>query len=215
MLKTFLYTSMLSSSLVFSGCCKSSLLNLDNVKEEAQEYYEKGEYNREIDKAISKAIDDLAEIKPDNNSIAVFDVDETALSSYEYTKGLGFGYTSATWNDWMLNAKSKAIPQTLDLYKKILSKGIQVVFITGREAEYYDATYKNLVQEGFVKFDTLITRKKGGNSSTALEFKSAVRRQIADAGKVVVMNIGDQQSDLEGGNSGIKVKLPNCLYVIP
>jgi predicted secreted acid phosphatase len=45
-------------------------------------------------------------------------------------------------------------------------------------------------------------------------FKNYERSVLADKGYEIVINVGDQWSDFEGENNGLKVKLPNYLYLI-
>lgn len=195
--------------------CSSSLINLEVSKQLVQDYYEKGAYEKETTQLTDNAVSKLEKIAPLKNAVVIFDIDETSLSSYEHIKDVGFGYVPQMWSDWMLSAKQKAIPQTKNLYNKIIAKGLKVIFLTGRSEKYYESSFKNLVAEGYTKFDTLITRKANEHHSPAREFKSRVRQELAARGYQIVMNVGDQASDLEGGNSGIEVKLPNYLYFVP
>jgi acid phosphatase len=194
--------------------CSYNPANLDSAKKEVQKYYEEGRYDKEITEVVNKAINELESLKPTPNATAVFDIDETVLSNYDHIKSIGYGFYVTAWNDWMLSAKAKAIPQTKTLYDKIVEKGIKVVFITGRGYKFYDATYKNLTAVGFSRIDTLITRSEKENHISALEFKTQKRKELVQKGYNIVINVGDQMSDLDGGNSGIKVKLPDLLYYI-
>ena len=42
-------------------------------------------------------------------------------------------------------------------------------------------------------------------------FKQQWRKKLTQEGKNIVLTIGDQDSDLEGDDTGIKVKIP-CYY---
>jgi hypothetical protein len=50
---------------------------------------------------------------------------------------------------------------------------------------------------------------------TAAEFKAPERRKLQDQGYTIIVNIGDQTSDLEGGFAERTYKLPNPFYVVP
>lgn len=205
---------VLTFSLSYFSCAPS-LMNLDDSKQAIQDYYEKGDYEKEVTRQINKAVKALDAIEPSSKAAVVFDIDETTLSSYDHIKSVGFGYVPQMWSDWMLSAKQKAIPQTKMLYDKIIAKGLRVIFLTGRNEKYYESSFKNLVAEGYTKFDTLITRGAGEHHTSAVEFKSKVRAKLAEKGYKIVMNVGDQYSDLIGGNSGFEVKLPDYLYFVP
>lgn len=200
-------------SLVLTACAPE-IINLSKAKEDVVNYYESGQYDKEMDEIIAGAIEKLESVKFDKNSAAVFDIDETALANYPHIKALDFGSVYSLWNEWTNSGKAKPIPQTKKLYDWLVSKGVKIFFITGRYTEYYDATRKNLINAGYTKFDTLICRKKEESGKNAAEYKSFQRAELAKKGVNIIANIGDQWSDLNGGNSGIIIKLPNYIYIL-
>jgi acid phosphatase len=215
MRKTYIFILFIFLPAAFLNIgCSQKLLNLDDEKDALMEYYEKGAYDREASEAVEKAISKLEKMEIPPKAAAVFDVDETSLSSYDYVKSIGFGYVPKLWNDYLDSSTMKAIPQTKKLYDKLVEKGVAVIFLTGRKEIFFEATVRNLKNEGYTKFDTLITRSKEEYGTTAVEFKSRIRRRLAENGYNIILNAGDQYSDLEGGNSGIEVKLPNYLYLV-
>jgi predicted secreted acid phosphatase len=51
---------------------------------------------------------------------------------------------------------------------------------------------------------------------TTREYKSGERRKIVEAGYRIILNVGDQMSDLTGSpRAELSVKLPNPFYYIP
>ena len=48
-----------------------------------------------------------------------------------------------------------------------------------------------------------------------VQYKSGTRAHIASMGSNIVLNLGDQFSDLEGGYAERPVKLPNPMYYLP
>ena len=48
----------------------------------------------------------------------------------------------------------------------------------------------------------------------AAEWKEAKREVLVSKGYNIIACIGDQWSDLEGGSTGIKIKLPSYLYLL-
>lgn len=194
--------------------CTPGILNLSKAKENVVNYYESGQYDKEMDEIIVGAIDKLENVKFDKNSAVVFDIDETALANYPHIKALGFGSVDALWDEWTNSAKAKAIPQTKKLYDWLAAKGVKIFFITGRYDGYYDVTKKNLINEGYTRIDTLICRGKEEFNKNAAQYKSFHRAELVKKGFNIIANIGDQWSDSEGGNSGIIIKLPNYLYIL-
>ncbi|MEG8947939.1 HAD family acid phosphatase [Rosettibacter firmus] len=203
---------------LFSSCTSLDpaikIINLDAAKNAVQNYYESGLFDYECSKIIDKAIKHIEKIKTNEKSSVVFDIDETALSNYEYIKSIGFGFRMDLWNNWINEGKARSIPQTKRFYDYLISRNIRVIFITGRYEEERDATIRNLIEQGYTKFDTLIARKKEERNIPAAEFKALKREELVKKGYEIIANIGDQWSDLVGGNSGYKIKLPNYLYLI-
>lgn len=187
---------------------------MDIAKKNVQNYYENGQYEAEMKEIIDNTIEELSSLEWGENPLVIFDVDETTLSNYEHTKELGFGFNWELWHEWLLQADADAIPQTKRFYDWLIENDVYVVFMTGRQYEVYDATLKNLKAEGFTEFENLITRSPKTGKMSAVVFKSYERGILADKGYSIIATIGDQWSDLEGDNTGLKVKLPNYLYLI-
>ncbi|MBK7500959.1 MAG: hypothetical protein IPI19_18245 [Ignavibacteriales bacterium] len=156
----------------------------------------------------------LIKLRLRNNSVVIFDVDETALNNYGLAKQMDFGYVYDLNKKWNEELKAPAIKETQDLYFYLLNKGFKIIFLTGRNSSEYDVTYKNLIQEGYSGFDTLITQSKENQKLKAQEFKSKVRTELTTQGYEIVGTVGDQWTDLNGPYSGIQIKLPNYLYEI-
>jgi predicted secreted acid phosphatase len=198
---------------IFSGC-QSDELNLSICKKSVREIYKSGRYDSELQKAIVDAEAGI-DFAVSGKTAAVFDIDETVLSNYSYLNSVDFGYMSEDWDNWILQSKGEPIIPSLELYKRLLSRGIHIIFLTGRGAGQYEATYKNLVNAGFTKFDTLIMRRSSGANLNAGKSKEAERTKLVqDGGYTIIACIGDQWSDMEGAFTGKKIKLPNYIYLI-
>ena len=46
-------------------------------------------------------------------------------------------------------------------------------------------------------------------------FKAPERRKLAEQGYTIILNMGDQESDLRGGYAEKTFKLPNPVYFLP
>ena len=75
-------------------------------------------------------------------------------------------------------------------------------------------TEKNLRQAGYESWAVLVL-KEAGSTQTALAFKTENRRRLAQSGYNILVNIGDQDSDLQGGYAESTFKLPNPMYWVP
>lgn len=212
------FYSLILLSILIVGCSSSEstfqLVNLGTAKNEVQNYYESGNFDRECSKIIDRAISYLDKKKITEKSVVVFDIDETALSNYQYTKEIGFGYIYKSWNDWQQKGKAPAIKNTKRFYDYLISKNIQIVFLTGREAETREATQRNLIEQGYTKFDTLIVRSEAERNLSAAVFKLQKRNELVKNGYDIIASVGDQSSDFTGGNTGYEIKLPNYLYLL-
>ena len=211
-MKSFFLT--LIFSLTFFGCSSNQLVNLRTSKDIVKDYYETGKYTDEMNEVIKDAKEKFDKVEVKNNSVVIFDVDETALNNYGLAKQMDFGYVYDLNKKWNEELKAPAIKETQDLYFYLLNKGFKIIFLTGRNSSEYDVTYKNLIQEGYSGFDTLITQSKENQKLKAQEFKSKVRTELTTQGYEIVGTVGDQWTDLNGPYSGIQIKLPNYLYEI-
>ena len=57
--------------------------------------------------------------------------------------------------------------------------------------------------------------RPGAHFQRAADFKAPERRRIAENGYTILLTIGDQQSDLDGGYAEKTFKLPNPVYTLP
>lgn len=200
--------------LTFISCSSNQLVNLRTAKDIVKDYYESGKYNEEMKEVISDAKEKFDKVEVKNNSVVIFDVDETALNNYGLALQMDFGYVYDLNKKWNEELKAPAIKETQDLYFYLLNKGFKTIFLTGRNSNEYEVTYKNLIQEGYTGFDTLITQSKEDKNLKSQEFKSKIRTELTNQGYEIVGTVGDQWTDLNGPYSGIQVKLPNYLYEI-
>jgi acid phosphatase len=210
--------SILFGIIILAGCTSTDptlkVMNLGAAKNVVQAYYESGEFDRECEKIIDSAIDQIDGMKLSGKSAVVFDIDETALSNYEYTKEIGFGYVYKLWNEWQQKGIAPAIKDTKRFYDYLISKNIYIIFISGRNTDVGEATKKNLIEQGYTKFDALILRSDNENKIPTAEWKATKRKELISKGYNIIACIGDQESDLAGGNTGIKIKLPSYLYLL-
>ncbi len=195
-------------------CCSTKPVNLSVARESVKEYYESGKYDEELDAVINEAKDKFSKVEFTENSVVIFDVDETALNNYGLAELMGFGYVYEMNKKWNRELKAPAIRQVKELYEYLLTRGARIIFLTGRNIPEYEVTYKNLKKEGYAVFDTLITQREHEYNLTSTEFKSSKRVELIEMGYNIVGIVGDQWNDLEGPHHGIQVKIPNYLYQI-
>ena len=200
------------------------IANLDTLKDDLKQYHDCtckcGCYARDLNLQADRAIAFLrlraAHRKPKERLALVLDIDETTLSNYEEMVKAGFAYDSKAFGAWVESAAAPAIPGTLRLYREAHRLGVSVFFLTGRAEAQRTATERNLRAQGFDDWQQLILREPAQATSTALAYKSAERAAIEAEGYQIVLNVGDQWSDLSGKPSAeYSVKYPDPYYFLP
>lgn len=193
--------------------------NLSLLKQKLIKYHDSGEYQGDIANVTQKAMLYL-ELRVKQNHFTgkpaiILDIDETALSNYPDLRKLDFGGTEKEIRDLEDEGKDQAIAPTLKLYRFAKEHKIAVIFITGRFEEERATTEENLKKAGYANFDGLILRNDKYHKAPAAVYKTAYRKQLSEQGYDIILNIGDQKSDLRGGYSDQAFKLPNPYYLIP
>jgi acid phosphatase len=197
--------------------------NLDDVKAELKQYYactcKCGCYAKDLDRQADRAIAFLRmradHPHPHEKQALVLDIDETTLSNYEEMIKGDFAYDKTVFDAWVETAKAPAIPGTLRLFKEAQRLGVSAFFITGRAESERAATELNLHSRGFQDWRELVLRQPTQASATAQAYKSAARAAIQSEGYKIVLNVGDQWSDLKGApEAEFSVKYPDPYYFL-
>ncbi len=191
-------------------------------------YHDSGEYEREIREVANSARDYLESrfpgyLKKEAKIAAVFDIDETSLSNWDVMAFCGFCSYPAQlqlYKDGLYSMDhDPAIPPVLELYNYAKEKGIAVFFVTGRPESQRAMTEANLREAGYFGWTEPIYMQpdvpQGQTKPPARIFKPKSRQQITDKGYQIVLNIGDQASDLAGCCALRVFKLPNPFYLLP
>lgn len=204
--------------------------NLDVLKKEIRQYHDCtckcGCYTHDIDVQADKAIAFLrhrttrqhppGKPGPHEKLAMVFDIDETSLSNYPEMLKADFAYDSKVFDEWVQSAQAPALSGSLRIFKEAQRLGVSVFFITGRHEDERDATVRNLRAQGFENWQQLTLRPVSGDGQSTSEYKSAAREQIVAQGYKIVLNVGDQWSDLKGKpEAEFSVKYPDPYYFLP
>ena len=210
--------------VVSQNAAAERIVNLDILKNQVRQYHDCkctcGCYAHDLDLQAGRAIAFLrkraAQKRPNEKLAMVLDIDETALSNYEELLQSGFNYTQRDWNVWLDTAKAPAIPGTLRLYKEAQRLGVSIFFITGRPESQREVTERNLSAQGYTNRQQLILRPASAAAQSTAAYKSSMRAQIVGEAYKIVLNVGDQWSDLKGTpEAEVSVKYPNPYYLIP
>jgi predicted secreted acid phosphatase len=191
--------------------------NLADTIDRLVRYHDYGEYDYQIREVANSAREYLSarvkEKRQGEKPAAVFDIDDTALSNWRNMLDCGFCSYSAQLGLYPPPADDPPIVPVLELYKFAKENGIADFFITGRQEKQRAATEKNLADAGYPRWEDLLMQSNG-NTDPASVFKPRNRQQIEAKGYHIVLNIGDQASDLTGCCAERVFKLPNPFYLI-
>ncbi|HVV12954.1 HAD family acid phosphatase [Amycolatopsis sp.] len=157
------------------------------------------------------------------NPAIVLDVDDTSEITYGWEADNDFGFDPVKQQQAIDHGTFTAIKPTLALANWAAQRGVQVYFLTGRSQHQGPASLKNLANEGYPAPAEAYFKPEGtapdylacGLTCTTVQYKSGTRAHIESTGADIVLNIGDQYSDLEGGYAEHGVKLPNPMYYLP
>ncbi len=196
--------------------------NLHTLKQAVVFYHDSGEYDYDQEVVAQRARDYLeARVAQHNQSekeekiAVVFDIDETSLSNYKHLLQLNFGMIPQLFLETIRESDDPAIRATLQLYEYAVKQGISIFFITGRAEKLRSVTEKNLKSVGYTEWNILFMKPNDYDKSSVIPYKSSTRKKITEMGYTIVLNIGDQFSDLAGGYAERVFKLPNPYYFIP
>ena len=199
-------------------------VNIYVIKQQLVHYHsckEKDCYAPQIDRQIDLAMgflrQSVANAKTGEKLALVLDIDETSLSNWAVEIHDDFTYIPNDSNLCVALQCSRAIAGTLRLFKQAERDKVAVFFVTGRPEGQRADTVTNLQAEGYDKWEGLYLRPEDhAKTQTVADYKSGERAKIIAMGYRIVLNVGDQQSDLEGNpQAEHSVKLPNPFYFIP
>ncbi|XVF03026.1 hypothetical protein REPUB_Repub04eG0225000 [Reevesia pubescens] len=206
------------------GVETNNIIGWKTVPEECEGYvghYMLGHQYRKDSKAIANEALVYAQslkLGREGKDVWIFDIDETTLSNLPYYAHHGFGvepFNATLFNKWVMEGKAPALPESLKLYRKLVSLGIKAVFITGRAEDQRSATATNLKKVGFHTWEKLILKETSYLGKPSVIYKSNERKKLEKNGYRIIGNIGDQWSDLLGTSTGNRTfKLPDPMYYI-
>lgn len=199
--------------------------NLFQVQREIGQYIDSGRYESDV-AAVARDAESYLDARAAQvtKPAIVLDIDETSLSNWQAYRLNGWARIVNGDCDlklgpcglraWQGLAQSSALPPTLELVKRAKALNVAVFFLSGRPPALREATERNLREQGF-QWDEVIIFPPDAKFSSAVDFKAPERKKLAERGYTIVLNIGDQESDLAGGYAERTFKLPNPVYFIP
>ncbi|GAB3936371.1 5'-nucleotidase, lipoprotein e(P4) family [Larkinella terrae] len=100
-------------------------------------------------------------------------------------------YTPESWKAWTALARAKALPGAVEFFQFANQNGVQIFYISNRNADELEATIQNLKQTGFPQADAQHVIMKGSSSD-----KEPRRLAVAEKHQVAML-IGDNLNDFD------------------
>jgi len=175
------------------------------------EFTETKQYALDFQKAVLDARKALEAHAHKEGVAVVSDLDETLLDNRQEIEL----YPDFNWDRfhaWMTAGRAPLLRPTADLLTWARTQGYAVFFVTGRKEHLRAATIENLVRHN-IAYDGLYMRGENDDGG-AEQIKVPMRQAIEKLGFRIVLNIGDQWSDLSGGHAENCIKLPNRMYYV-
>jgi predicted secreted acid phosphatase len=187
--------------------------NLALLKQQINAYYDSGGYDQAVTQVVQKAFDYLEYAKNTPGKIAVvFDIDDTLICSIEFEKEINYDFSVEKHKKWIINGKPSPIIPMQKLYNYIKQLKIPIILITGREESLREITINELHKNGYSGWSKLLMGYSKPGCTTG-NIKTMQRKELTKKNNYrIIINIGDQYSDLTGGYTDMNFKLPNPMY---
>lgn len=177
-------------------------------------YHDSGEWAKDSKKAFATATKNLkkalAKKGKKGTPTLILDIDDTSLSIYDCAEPQDFTKTAEA--QCIVAAKLPAIKEAKTLATYAQKQKVKLVFITARPEGIRAQTVANLKLAGYKKY-TLIMKPNDSTGVTSATYKAGARKQLVADGARIVLNVGDQKSDLSGGFAEYAVKIPNPMFL--
>jgi predicted secreted acid phosphatase len=195
-------------------------------KRELREYVSSGRYDAQLGQVAAQAeawfdrrlrqtpTEPTRVTKSLERLTIVIDLDETLLRNWRAIDAEDLVYVPAIWDKWVRDAKAPAIEPVRRLMKRAQEHGVDVIILTARRERERSATEQNLQYIDCANA-TAVIYMPNDYKGTTQAFKTAQRERLVAEGRAIILNIGDQDSDLAGGFAERTFKLPNPFYSTP
>jgi 5'-nucleotidase (lipoprotein e(P4) family) len=137
-------------------------------------------------------LDEILRKKPKKPAI-VLDIDETIVDNSPLFAANLYKGKKYTWEEWINQAKAKALPGAVDFLKYADRKGVDLFYISNRKAAQKEATIKNLKQIGAPHADKehVLLLEPGER------VKESRRQHVAITHNIILL-FGDNLGDFNG-----------------
>jgi acid phosphatase len=141
----------------------------------------------------------------------VLDIDETALSNLGCLEDADFQVAGLAV--CVATGTSAKVPAADAFVRLAQRHHVTVFFVTGAPEQLCDSRAANLRAAGIRGRFSLTCKPADYAQDSLVPFKSSTRAAIQRRGYTILLNVGDQRSDLAGGHARRTVLVPNPFYV--
>ena len=142
----------------------------------------------------------------------VLDIDETTMSNWGCLDAVDFDLSGLA--TCVVEGQSVAFPAAKAFIKHARAKKVAIAFITGAPAGRVRAAQEEPDRAGHQEaVHAHLPSGRATRHDTVVPYKSAARKALVKKGATIVLNVGDQKSDLSGGAARKTYMLPNPIYV--
>jgi predicted secreted acid phosphatase len=176
-------------------------------------YVDSGRYERAIARRYDAARRSLkAQLaRGVRRPAVVLDIDETALSNIGCLDAVDFDLSGVT--TCVVQGRSTVIRPARAFVALARRRGVKVVFVTGAPEPLEASRAQNLRRAGFRGPFEVVGRPTTDRRDSVVPYKRSARRALQARGYRILVNVGDQRSDLDGAHARRRIKLPNPIYV--
>jgi acid phosphatase len=203
----------LTLALVLVAAATAAAATTRTARTPAQLRAGKAAYERAITAGYAKAtrLLDAQLAKHPKKPTVVLDIDETTLSNWGCLDAADFDLSGLAI--CVVGSKSVAFPAAKAFIKHVRARKVAVAFITGAPAAVCNGRKANLRAQGIRVPFSITCRPATDTHDSLIPYKSAARKALVRKGATIVLNVGDQKSDLAGGAARRTLLLPNPIYV--
>jgi len=193
---------------------------------EIRQYRDSGGWERNVSNVARKA---KARLKARTGSrraprrpALVLDIDDTSIDLYPCLEAQDFGAADGDFADFpglyagcVLRTKNPAIRPIRSLFRRARALRVSVFFGTGRPEAIRTQTLEQLRSAGYTGKYKLVMQPDDYDAPSKVPYKSSARRKIQKRGFKILVNVGDQRSDLKGGFAERTYLIKNLMYRTP
>jgi predicted secreted acid phosphatase len=185
--------------------------------EQIRSYHESGRWDRDVARVFASArrslVRALARPGARRRPAIVLDIDETSLSNYPCLDAADFN-VAVGLGTCVGQGRSVAIPAARRFVAAAQKRHVTVFFITAAPDSLEASRRANLRKARFRGRFTVIGRPATVSTEPSqVPYKSGERRAIERRGYRILVNVGDQRTDLAGGYARARFLVPNRIYV--